>query len=216
MRLVVKQNERTINEFRFNKGPIYIGRHTNSQVFLPGRAVSRQHAVIFKTYEGKWILEDLDSANKIPLFLDFRVQHEMKVRCVHIAIGDHSPSFKLCKACGDGGFACPPLAADDDDLVRAVPTMFRRSGALFLPSRTEDRLNEIPPDRTIPGSSSLHPLQKAFKVLPVLGEFLHDEVPFAPIFAYALIFGKKSDIKGYNVNPYVVDQTWNVQEWHWV
>ncbi len=64
MRLVVKQADRIINEFRFSKGPVYVGRHPRSQVFLPGRAVSRQHAVIYTTQEGKWIVEDLDSANK--------------------------------------------------------------------------------------------------------------------------------------------------------
>ena len=64
MRLIVKQSNRPVNEFRFTKGPVYIGRHTNSQIFLPGRAVSRQHAVIFKTREGKWMVEDLNSANK--------------------------------------------------------------------------------------------------------------------------------------------------------
>jgi pSer/pThr/pTyr-binding forkhead associated (FHA) protein len=64
MRLTIKQVDRKINELRFTRGPIYIGRHTNSQVFLPGKAVSRQHAVIYYTQEGKWMLEDLDSANK--------------------------------------------------------------------------------------------------------------------------------------------------------
>jgi hypothetical protein len=64
MRLIVKQGERTVNEFHFDKGPIYIGRHTNSQVFLPDKAVSRQHAVIYNTKDGQWVVEDLDSANK--------------------------------------------------------------------------------------------------------------------------------------------------------
>jgi hypothetical protein len=64
MRLVVKQNESTVSEFQFSKGPIYIGRHKNSQIFLAHRAVSRQHAVIFQTDDGKWMVEDLDSANK--------------------------------------------------------------------------------------------------------------------------------------------------------
>ena len=64
MRLVVKRNGGTVNEFRFSKGPIHIGRHVHSHIFLPDRAVSRQHAVIFATQEGKWIVEDLDSANK--------------------------------------------------------------------------------------------------------------------------------------------------------
>jgi GAF domain-containing protein len=45
MRLVVKQDDSTINEFQFTKGPIYIGRHANSQILLRHRAVSRQHAL---------------------------------------------------------------------------------------------------------------------------------------------------------------------------
>ncbi len=64
MRLVVKQGERTINEYHFDKGPIYIGRHTNSQILLPDKVVSRQHAVIYNTKDGQWVVEDLESANK--------------------------------------------------------------------------------------------------------------------------------------------------------
>jgi pSer/pThr/pTyr-binding forkhead associated (FHA) protein len=64
MRLVVKQGDRDVNEFQFTRGPIYIGRHANSQIFLPDKAISRQHAVIFNTQDGKWVVEDLDSANK--------------------------------------------------------------------------------------------------------------------------------------------------------
>ncbi len=64
MRLVVKQNGSTIKEHQFEKGPIYIGRHMHSQVFLPDKSVSRQHAVIFSSHDGKWMVEDLDSANK--------------------------------------------------------------------------------------------------------------------------------------------------------
>lgn len=64
MRLVVKQSGYIVNEFQFTNGPVHIGRHTDSQIFLPNRSVSRHHAVIFRTQENKWILEDLDSANK--------------------------------------------------------------------------------------------------------------------------------------------------------
>jgi pSer/pThr/pTyr-binding forkhead associated (FHA) protein len=64
MHLLVKQAGRTVNEFEFRRGPVYIGRHIHSQIFLPGKAVSRQHAVIFNTPDGKWFIEDLDSANK--------------------------------------------------------------------------------------------------------------------------------------------------------
>jgi len=64
MRLVVKKEDRLINEMRFTRGPIYIGRQAGSQVFLPDRAVSRQHAVIYTSKEGDWVVEDLDSPNK--------------------------------------------------------------------------------------------------------------------------------------------------------
>lgn len=64
MRLVLKHPDGTKKVFSFTAGPVYIGRHTNSQVFLPDKRVSRHHAVIFSTPEGNWILEDLDSANR--------------------------------------------------------------------------------------------------------------------------------------------------------
>lgn len=64
MRLVLKQGDRTLNDLHFDKGPIYIGRHANSQVFLPDKTVSRQHAVIYSTKDGHWMIEDLESANK--------------------------------------------------------------------------------------------------------------------------------------------------------
>jgi len=78
MRLVVKQNDRTVNEFRFGTGPIYIGRHTHSQIFLPDRAVSRQHAVIFSTQGEKWMVEDLDSANKT--YLNDQAVHKVEIK----------------------------------------------------------------------------------------------------------------------------------------
>jgi len=64
MRLVVKQKDGNTKEFQFTEGPISIGRGANSQVFLPDKAVSRQHAVIHSTDDGKWTIEDLGSSNK--------------------------------------------------------------------------------------------------------------------------------------------------------
>ncbi len=78
MRLVVKRNNQTVNEFQFDKGPVYIGRHTHSQVFLSDRAVSRQHAVIFSTEDGKWTVEDLDSANKT--YLNDEAIHKAEIK----------------------------------------------------------------------------------------------------------------------------------------
>lgn len=81
MRLTVKQSDSTINEFQFTEGPIYIGRHLNSQIFLRSRTVSRQHAVIFRTQDGKWMVEDLDSANKTYL-------NDEAIRKTEIKTGD--------------------------------------------------------------------------------------------------------------------------------
>jgi len=81
MRLIVKQAGRTINEYQFTKGPIYIGRQTNSQIFLPDRRISRHHAVVFCTKQGQWMVEDLDSANKT--YLNDAIVHKS-----HIKTGD--------------------------------------------------------------------------------------------------------------------------------
>jgi len=64
MRLIVKKSGKIVNEFSFDSGPVYIGRYKYNQVFLPDLSVSRQHAAIFTTLEGKWIVEDMDSANR--------------------------------------------------------------------------------------------------------------------------------------------------------
>jgi len=78
MRLVVKQNNRIVNEFRFAEGPISIGRRTDNRIMLPDRAVSKQHAVISVTDDGKWKVEDLDSANKT--FLNDDEIHEAEIK----------------------------------------------------------------------------------------------------------------------------------------
>ncbi len=88
MRLVVKQNGEAVNEFQFDKGPIYIGRQEKSQILLRDRAVSRQHAVIFSTQDGKWMVEDLDSANKT--YLNDQAIHKVEIKtgdCIRIT--DH-------------------------------------------------------------------------------------------------------------------------------
>jgi hypothetical protein len=94
MRLVVKQHGKTVNEFRFVKGPVYIGRHTHCQVLLPDRTVSRQHAVIFSTQPGKWDIEDLDSANKT--YLNDKVIHKAEIKSGDwLRIGDFTIGIDL-------------------------------------------------------------------------------------------------------------------------
>ena len=63
MQLSVKKSDLPFAQLHFKRGPIYLGRHMHSQVVLPLAAVSRRHAVIY-VVEGKWVVEDLDSANK--------------------------------------------------------------------------------------------------------------------------------------------------------
>ncbi len=94
MRLVVKRNGQTVNEFQFDRGPVYIGRHAHSQVFLSDRAVSRQHATIFTTQEGKWVVEDLDSANKT--YLNDKAIHKAEIKTGDlIRIGDFTIEIDL-------------------------------------------------------------------------------------------------------------------------
>jgi uncharacterized protein YigA (DUF484 family) len=78
MRLTIKRGDELINELRFSRGPIYIGRQIGSQVFLPDRSVSRQHTVIYTTTEGKWVVEDLDSANKT--YLNDEAVHKVEIK----------------------------------------------------------------------------------------------------------------------------------------
>jgi peptide/nickel transport system substrate-binding protein len=58
-------------------------------------------------------------------------------------------------------------------------------------------------------------MEKRKAVYEKIQAILHDDVPFAPIFAYMFMYGKKSDLNGYKINPYVTDITWNIQEWSW-
>ena len=78
MQLVVKQNDGSIKRLRFTTGPVHIGRAAEAQVSLPDPSASRQHAVIFTTPGGDWILEDLDSANKT--FLNDKAIHKARIK----------------------------------------------------------------------------------------------------------------------------------------
>ncbi len=80
MHIVLSQNGQKCNEYRFRRGPIYIGRQLGSQIFLQDITVSRQHAVIFNT-EHEWFIQDLDTPNKT--FLNGNPIHKS-----HIKAGD--------------------------------------------------------------------------------------------------------------------------------
>ena len=78
MQISVRKDGVLLNESRFKKGPIYIGRQIGSQVFLLDRAVSRQHAVIYTDKNGAWVIEDLDSANKT--FINRKAIHKCELK----------------------------------------------------------------------------------------------------------------------------------------
>ena len=78
MRIVVKQKDGNTREFQFAQGPVSIGRGANSQVFLPDKAVSRQHAVIHSTDEGKWTIVDMGSSNKT--YLNDKAVHKAEIK----------------------------------------------------------------------------------------------------------------------------------------
>jgi hypothetical protein len=133
MRLVVKQGERTVNEFHFDKGPVYIGRHANSQVFLPDKVVSRQHAVIYNTKDGQWVVEDLDSANKTYL-------NEVEIHKAEIKTGDiiRISEFNIevsfdSKATQDPGETVE-LEETPASLITGPQTIIRKLGAEKAPA----------------------------------------------------------------------------------
>jgi GAF domain-containing protein len=78
MRLFISLSGSSVNELKFDRGPIYVGRQKGSQVFLPDAAVSRQHAVFYTTKDGTWIIEDLGSANKT--FLNNTAIHKSELK----------------------------------------------------------------------------------------------------------------------------------------
>jgi len=82
VRLVLRQKDGTAKEFQFKEGPVSIGRAAESQIFLPDRAISRKHAVIQSTSDGKWTVEDLDSASKTYL-------NDTAIHKAEIKHGDH-------------------------------------------------------------------------------------------------------------------------------
>jgi hypothetical protein len=75
--LIVKRDDQRVNELKFESTPIYIGRKTDVQVVLPDPAVSREHAMI-SVKENKWIVEDLDSANKT--YLNGQAIHKAAIK----------------------------------------------------------------------------------------------------------------------------------------
>lgn len=108
MRLVVKKDDSVINELQFGSGPVNIGRHADSQVFLPDKTVSRYHAVLYSTPDGDWMIEDLDSVNKT--MLNDKPVHKSTIKSGDvIRITDFSIEINL----EDETIAGEPINLDD-------------------------------------------------------------------------------------------------------
>ena len=144
MLLVVKRNDQVVNEFQFDRGPVYIGRHAHSQVFLHDRAVSRQHAAIFTTQNGKWIVEDMDSANKT--YLNDKAIHKAEIKTGDsIRIGDFIIGINLETKLDTG----EPIHLADT----LMPTSHKTKAALADPSSeviVRKPTIERAPDITLP------------------------------------------------------------------
>ena len=85
MRLILKQKDGSTKEYHFTEGPISIGRAAENKILLPDKSVSRQHAVICYTDEGKWMIEDLDSTSKT--YLNDKAVHKSEIKagdCIRI------------------------------------------------------------------------------------------------------------------------------------
>jgi len=78
MRLIVRAGNGTTKEFQFIEGSVSIGRQSSNQILLRDKAVSKQHAVISTTEDGKWMVEDLDSANKT--YLNDKAIHKAEIK----------------------------------------------------------------------------------------------------------------------------------------
>ncbi len=112
MKLTVRQKGKKFNEFNFKSGPIYIGRQMGSQVFLPNRSVSRQHAVIYIAKNGDWIAEDLDSANKT--FLNKHAIHRATIKDGDtLKIGEFNIKILITEEAVEKNAKNPPIHLDD-------------------------------------------------------------------------------------------------------
>ncbi len=64
MQLVVKQADQFVKEYHFARGPVYIGRETESHVCLLHESINYEHAVLCGADETQWFAQDLDRAGR--------------------------------------------------------------------------------------------------------------------------------------------------------
>jgi hypothetical protein len=140
MRLSIKKSGEPFTELHFKTGPVYLGRHIHSQVFLPDPGVSRRHAVLYTIDDGQWVIEDLDSANKT--FLNEKAVHRSSL-C-------HGDTISIAEFLINVLIEEAPLAIAegvhlDDTMVSVshdIPTVVRHAGtkdgaAIKMPASKE-------------------------------------------------------------------------------
>lgn len=163
MRLILRKDGKTIKEFRFTKGPIYIGRHVHSQVFLPDREVSRQHAVIYAARQGNWVVEDLESANGT--YLNGKKIHQAQIKS---GDGLRIGSFAMEISLDAGESAGEPLHLDDTlipSVGKAGPAPKRAAKEIIV--RRPD--TEQAPDIRLPARRAKEFLQATEKICQANG-----------------------------------------------
>lgn len=86
MRLTVTRRDGQTMVYQFSEDPVHIGRGPDNQLVLADGTVSKRHAVIYRTKEEGWLVEDLNSANKT--YLNGLAVHKAALHtgdCVKIA-----------------------------------------------------------------------------------------------------------------------------------
>lgn len=188
MRLIVRQKGQVCNELRFREGPIYIGRQMGSQVFLPDRSVSRQHAVIYVSGDGNWVLEDLDSVNKT--FLNRKAIHKQPLKeGDSVKVGDFNIKILLED---DSGRARKKSSIHLDDTVANVDSDFNTE--VRQPSAHDSSMIKLPAKRS-------QDFLKFSRILCSIRNFdrLHSQIidiMFSQFTAFEVWVGLRSDSQG--------------------
>lgn len=183
MRLNITQNGEQVNQLQFNKGPVRIGRHPHCQLLLASQDVSRQHAVLYVTNQGRWIIEDLRSANET-LLNGKQINKAFLSTGDHIQIADYTIEVDL----EEEATAAPSVHLDDTliphsrtpqtmlreiDRDHAPPLRIPASRIGQLLSATETMTGALGPEDMLSALQDL--LTRQFHAFRVWCEFRYDK-----------------------------------------
>jgi len=156
MRLTVKQDGRTVSEFQFAKGSVSIGRQANCQVVLADGMVSKQHAIISSDNDGRWFIEDMDSANKTYL-------NDKPVQKAEIKTGDciRIVNFNIEINIEDGTNADKPAELEDTLQLQASLTIPRHETVIRKPDAAHAPAMRLSAKRLTDFSQATEAISKA-------------------------------------------------------